>query len=86
MGPAESLGQVDNLTRLRPRNHSIDVRVFAAFEWPFLVFSNAFDATLLLLPLFLFAGTFSLAFVHAFFLSDDLHYWRRGGPPGDPPS
>ena len=39
-----------------------------AFAGPFLTFGRALDATLLLLLYFLFAGTFSLAFIHAFCL------------------
>jgi hypothetical protein len=65
-GSGENSGQVDNLTRLRSRNHSLEVRVFAAFDAPFLAFSRALDATLLLLLLFVPADTFSLAFFHAF--------------------
>ena len=61
-------GQFDNLTGLRSRNYSFEVGVFAAFTGPFLTFSYALDATLLLLLYFLFAGTFSLAFIHAFCL------------------
>src|ERR1700736_1172809 len=65
-GSAGSLGQIDNLTRLRSRNHTLEVCVFAAFDPPFLAFCRTLGATLLLLLLFLSAGTFSLAFIHAF--------------------
>jgi hypothetical protein len=60
-------GQVDNLAGLRSRNHSLKVCVFA-LAGPFLTFGSALDATLLLLLYFLFAGTFSLAFIHPFCL------------------
>jgi hypothetical protein len=50
---------------LRSWNYSFKVDVFATFAGGFLALSRALDATLLLLPLFLFAGTFSLAFIHA---------------------
>jgi hypothetical protein len=65
-GSGQNSGQVDNLTRLRSWNHSLEVCVFTAFKGSFLTFSRALDATLLLLLLFLSAGAFSLAFVHAF--------------------
>ncbi len=73
-GPGGDSGQVDNLTRLRSRNHSLKVCVFATFAGPFLTFGGALDATLLLLLLFLSAGTFSWAFIHAFYLCawDDI--------------
>jgi hypothetical protein len=57
-------GQVNNLTGLRSGNNSLEVCVLAAVAGSFLTFSRAFDATLLLLLLFLPAGTFSLAFLH----------------------
>jgi hypothetical protein len=57
-------GQVNNLTGLRSGNNSLEVCVLAAVAGSFLTFSRAFDATLLLLLLFLSAGTFSLAFLH----------------------
>jgi hypothetical protein len=60
-------GQVDNLAGLRSRNHSLKVCVFA-LAGPFLTFGSALDATLLLLLYFLFASTFSLAFIHPFCL------------------
>jgi len=62
----DNSGQIDNLTELRSWNHLLEVCIFAAFAGPFLTFSSALDATLLLLLLFLSAGPFSLAFVHAF--------------------
>jgi hypothetical protein len=37
------------LAGLRSRNHSVEVCVFAAFAGPFLTFSRALNATLLLL-------------------------------------
>ena len=64
----DNSGQIDNLTGLRSWNHFLEVCIFAAFAGPFLTLSRALDATLLLLPLFLSAGTFSLAFIHAFCL------------------
>src|ERR1700746_1586716 len=72
------LGHVNNLTGLRSGNHPLEIRVFTAFEAPFLAFSCALDATLLLLLLFLFAGTFSLAFIHAFswHVNNILDAWR----------
>ena len=53
---------------MRSRNYSFKVYVFAAYAGSFLALSRALDATLLLLRLFLSAGTFSLAFIHAFCL------------------
>src|SRR5215469_1717570 len=67
-GSDESSGQVDNLTGLRSRYDPLEVCVFAAFAGSFLTFSCALDASLLLLLLFLSAGTFSLAFLHRFCL------------------
>jgi hypothetical protein len=67
-GRGQNSGQVDNLTRLRSRNYSFKIYAFATFAGPFLTLSRALDATLLFLLLFLFAGTFSLAFIHAFCL------------------
>jgi hypothetical protein len=58
--------ELDNLTRLWPWNCSLEIGVFTAFEGSFLTFSHALDAALLLSLLLLFAGTFSLAFIHAF--------------------
>jgi hypothetical protein len=52
---------------LRPRHDALEVRVFASLAVPFLAFGDAFSATLLLLLLFFFTGTFSLPFIHAFF-------------------
>jgi hypothetical protein len=65
-GAGENSGEIDNLTWLRSWNDTLEVRVFTAFKGSSLTFSLTCDATLLLLLLFLFAGTFSLAFVHAF--------------------
>jgi hypothetical protein len=67
----DGLGEIQDksthLTGLRSRNHSLKVCVFA-LAGPFLTFGSALDATLLLLLFFLLAGTFSLAFIHAFCL------------------
>ena len=62
----EGLGYVDDLTRLRSRNYSFEVRVLAALKGSFPAFSLACGATLLLLLLFLFTRPFFLAFFHAF--------------------
>ena len=59
-------GLIDDLPRLRTWNDSFEVRVFATLEGSFLTFSLALDATPLLFLLLLSAGTFSLAFFHAF--------------------
>ena len=64
------LGQVDNLTGLGSRNHSLEVCVLAAFAGPFFAFGNALKTPLLFLLLFLSAGTFSLAFFHRFWLCE----------------
>jgi len=64
-GRGQNSGQVDNLTRLRSRNYSFKVYVFVTFAGAFLALNHALDATLLFLLLFLSAGTFSLAFIHA---------------------
>ena len=72
--PGESSGQVDNLTRLRSRNHPLEVRILAAvaFEFAFPPFDRALNATLFLVRLFLPANSFSLALFHAVFL------WQEG--------
>jgi hypothetical protein len=76
-GLGELSGNVDYLPRLRSRNDTVKVRVFDSFAVLFLAFCDALSATLLLLLLLLFAGTFSLAFIHAFLLGEE-------GPRGYP--
>jgi hypothetical protein len=66
------LGQVNDLSRLRSRNQSLEVGIFAtlcAFHPPF---SGALNATPFLVQLFLFTDPFPLAFFHPVFLSGRL--------------
>lgn len=57
----------DNLTGLRPGNHSIKVRVCARsnLESPLLPLSGALGPALFFLEPLLFAYTLSLAFIHS---------------------
>jgi hypothetical protein len=52
------------LSRLRSRNHLLEVVVFDAFDFALSAFSRALIATLLLVLLFLSADSFSLALLH----------------------
>lgn len=61
--------RIDDLTRLRSRNHSREVGIFAAFEGTVPALGHALSATLFLGLLFLSADPFSLAFFHAVNLS-----------------
>jgi hypothetical protein len=70
--------QVDNLTGLRSRNHSLEVGIFAALEFTFPPFSGALKATLFLVQLFLSTDPLSLTLFHAVFLSRRFELSARG--------
>ncbi len=66
--PALRLGrvEVDYLSRLRAGDYSIEVGIFAALMFAFLLLSDTLHAALLLILLLLFAQLFSAAFFHRY--------------------
>jgi hypothetical protein len=63
----EGSGRIYNLTRLRSRDNSFEVSIFAAVEFALPPFGSTLIAAVFLVQLLLLADSFSLAFFHAVF-------------------